>query len=156
MDFANIVSLNSVAKVEWNGYPLPGCRFAESRGSLEDRPKRRPERFPMKDSVLVAILADHSGKSLHSATETGYAPFFIAPTEGDPREAIKAFFSAKGLAVSVRPPYSKGFLDGAPLAFFRCRIQTGSPSGNGHPGSDFETWWKKESEGKELDFTKLP
>ncbi|MFB0965200.1 MAG: hypothetical protein QMC36_05990, partial [Patescibacteria group bacterium] len=64
--------------------------------------------------------------------------------------------SAKGLSVSVRPPYSKGFLDGAPLAFFRCRVQTGSPSGSGRPGSDFETWWKKESEGREKDFSKLP
>lgn len=67
MDFANIVSLNSVAKIDWNCYPLPDCRFHETRGALEDRPKKRPERFPMKDSVLVAILADHSGKELFSA-----------------------------------------------------------------------------------------
>ncbi len=66
MDFANVVSVNSVAKVEWSGYPLPGCRFYETRGALEDRPKKRPERFPIKDSVLVAILADHSGKVLFS------------------------------------------------------------------------------------------
>lgn len=67
MDFANVVSVNSVAKVAWEGYPLPGCRFFETRGALEDRPKKRPERFPMKDSALVAILADHSGKALFSA-----------------------------------------------------------------------------------------
>lgn len=67
MDFANLVSVNSVAKVDWEDYPLAGCRFYEGRGALEDRPKKRPERFPMKDSVLVAILADHSGKALFSA-----------------------------------------------------------------------------------------
>lgn len=61
-----------------------------------------------------------------------------------------------GLSVSVRPPYSKGFLDGAPLAFFRCRVQTGNPTGNEHSETAFTAWWKNESEGKELDFTKLP
>lgn len=61
-----------------------------------------------------------------------------------------------GLSVSVRPPYSKGFLDGAPLAFFRCRIQTGTPVGPEFPETAFEEWWKKGSEGKELDFAKLP
>lgn len=70
MDFANIVSVNSVAKIEWTDYPLPGCRFYEEQGALEDRRKKRPERFPMKDSVLVAILADHSGKELFSSRNT--------------------------------------------------------------------------------------
>lgn len=79
MDFANVVSVNSVAKIDWKGYPLPDCRFYEERGALEDRPKKRPERFPMKDSVLVAILADHSGKALFSngkdvPNSTGLAP----------------------------------------------------------------------------------
>lgn len=159
MDFANTVSLNSVAKVPWDGYPLSGCRFHETRGALEDRPKKRPERFPMKDSVLVAILADHSGKALFSSGNGGvrnYAPFLVPPTEGDPREAIKAFFLEYGLAVSVRPPYSKGFLDGAPLAFFRCRIQTGTPEGAPFPEAAFKEWWDSESEGKEKDFSKLP
>lgn len=61
-----------------------------------------------------------------------------------------------GLSVSVRPPYSKGFLDGAPLAFFRCRIQTGTAKGAAFPETAFGEWWKAESEDKELDFTKLP
>lgn len=74
MDFANVVSVNSVAKIDWGNYPLTGCRFYEERGALEDRPKKRPERFPMKDSVLVAILADHSGRVLFSNDKDGDAP----------------------------------------------------------------------------------
>ncbi len=60
MDFANLVSFNSKEKIDWEAYPLAGCEFYETRGSLEIGEKRRPERFPMKDSVLVAILADCS------------------------------------------------------------------------------------------------
>lgn len=156
MDFANLVSANSVAKVDWDSYQLPGCRFYETRGALEDRPKKNAERFPMKDAVLIAILADHSGKTLRSSSDGEYAPFTVNPTEDDPREAIKAKFRELGLAVSVRPPYSKGFSDGAPFAFFRCRIQTGDiPSGT-YPPEAFETWWRTRSGGKENDFSKSP
>lgn len=71
---------------------------------------------------------------LNSVQASEYFPFLLSPTEDDPRGVIKRYFLEKGLAVSVRPPYSKGFLDGVPLAFFRCRIQTG--------GTDFQAFPK--------------
>lgn len=157
MDFANTVSLNAVPKIDWEGYPLEGCRFFETRGSLEIRPKKTADRFPTKDAALVAILFDHSGKMLFSENGGRYEPFVIAPTEGDPRKAIKNAFLAKGFSVSVRPAYSKGFLDGAPLAFFRCRVQTGAESDfSAFAPEEFSAWWKNRSERKETDFSKLP
>lgn len=155
MDYANLVSANSVAKVDWK-YALPGCRFQETLGTLENRAKKSAERFPIKDSVLVAALFDHSGKTLYG-DGSEYSPFFIAPTEGDPREAIKAHFLSRGIAVSVRPPYSKGFLDGAPLAFFRCRVQIGDASRLSEHGSEvFSAWWEGYSKGVHKDFSDSP
>lgn len=156
MDYANLVSVNSVAKIDWDAYALPGCRFQATLGTLEDRPKKTAERFPMKDSVLVAALFDHDGKTLYGSAAK-YAPFFVPPTEGDPRETIKAHFANMGFSVSVRPAYSKGFLDGAPLAFFRCRIQTGNPSNFEKYGPDvFAEWWEAHSENGHKDFAILP
>lgn len=155
MDYANLVSANSLGKVAWEA-GLPGCEFVRTRGASEIRPKKAAERFPMKDGVLVAVLADHSGKTLISASEGSYEPFLIGPAEEDPRSAIKAAFERLGLSVSVRPPYSKGFCDGAPLAFFRCRVQTGAASGSAHPPEAFAKWWKGRSEGKENDFSVPP
>lgn len=161
MDFANLVSLNSKERVDWKNYPLIGCRFHETRGKLEVPQKRRMERFPMKDSVLVAVLTDHSGKVLYCDESVqngtgGYVPFLIPPAESDPREAIKEHFLKKGLAVSVRPPYSKGFLDGAPLAFFRCRVQTGNVPFGTFPKGGFGAWWMERSQGKDVDFSIRP
>jgi A/G-specific adenine glycosylase len=156
MDFANLVSFNAKAKIDWNSYPFPDCRFFQTRGTEEPENRTAKTSFPMKDSKLVAILADAHGKTLFSSEPEGYEPFVLEPTEGDPREAIKRFFLDRGLAVSVRPPYSKGFLGGAPLAFFRVRVQTGMPEFGTVEKSRFSEWWKNQAGGVGSDFSIPP
>lgn len=125
MDFSNAASPNAKSRMDWGSYPLADCEFFRTLGALEPDAKPKRTVFPMKDSKLVAILADAHGKALFSSESDRYAPFVLPPPlDADPREAIKRHFVTGGLSVSVRPPYSKGFLDGDPFAFFRVRVQT--------------------------------
>ncbi len=158
MDFANTVSTNALSKIDWNSYPFPECEFFRTRGALETGRTKPRAAFPMADATLVAILADERGSKLFSQEPGGtYAPFAMPPPLGrDPRSVIKAFFSESGLSVSVRPPYSKGFLDGAPFAFFRVRVQTGAPVGTPFPKHAFDAWWSRVSRGKTADFDRTP
>jgi hypothetical protein len=167
MDFSTIKAPNAKSKIDWGSYPLANCVFFQTRGANEAEKRSVKTAFPMKDAKLVAILSDAHGKTLFSSMEKDgrekkdgretYAPFILPPPEEtDPREAIKRHFLKMGLAVSVRPPYSKGFLNGEPFAFFRVRLQTGESKFLPFQKETFTDWWGAFSHGKGQDFSENP
>lgn len=89
MDFGAATTVKSA--IDFENYPLPGCRFAETRGALEHVAERVRRVFPMADAARVVVLhRDHS--SYLSSAVDGYSPFFLPPLPGDFRAGVQEYF----------------------------------------------------------------
>jgi len=91
MDFASLISVNSVAQIDWEQYILHDCTFYQTRGSLEAAKVKTRVIFPIKDAqIMVMLHKDHT--IYYSSRSTSYAPFLLPPTENDIRHDVQAYF----------------------------------------------------------------
>lgn len=94
MDFGSLFSLNNKNGIDWKKYPLEGCRFHGTLGSLELGQKKKQRIFPTKDASIRVVL--HENHRIYYSSETGeYRPFTLPPTEGDIRHSIQSHFRDK-------------------------------------------------------------
>lgn len=77
MDFASIVDLNSIAKIDWENYPLQESKFYQTHGDLEPVKEKKNSSFPTKQSLVIAIL--HEGHTVYfsSQNSSDFTPFFV-------------------------------------------------------------------------------
>ena len=140
MDLARLVSHNSVSRVDWDTYPLSGCRFWQTRGSEEVSVPRVSSVFPTRDARIVAVL--HAGHAAYYSSESvDYQPFILPPTDGDVRHAVQEHFrDAYGVEVSVRPIRRRGYHRDAPYIIVNTQWQTGSLPFSAFAREDMRTW----------------
>lgn len=148
MDFGSLVSLNTnppplLQKVgdpprreggagnesnEGEGekdYPLAGCRWFETKGTLEVQEKKKKLIFPTRDASIRVVLHENH-RVYYSLNETKYRPFELPPTEGDIRHHVQEYFRTNyGLELSVRPVHDKFFEDDKPFVVCNAQVQKG-------------------------------
>lgn len=131
MDFGSIVSLNAKPsdENEWTrimeNYPLDGCKWFETEGTLEVQEKKKKLIFPTKDASIRVVLHENH-KTYYSSSEKEYRPFELPPTEGDIRHHVQEYFRTNyGLELSVRPVHDKFFEDDKPFVVCNAQVQKG-------------------------------
>ncbi|HRI36136.1 MAG TPA: hypothetical protein PK765_03595 [bacterium] len=126
--------------IDFDRYPLPGCRFAMTAGSLEPVPERKKKIFPRKDAVRIIVLHENHVRYF-SSRQDRYEPFFLEPSECEIRPAMQEyFFQNYGLSISVRPVRWHGYRDGTPHMLANAQPQTGSADLRPYPRSDHAAW----------------
>ncbi|MDA9129470.1 hypothetical protein N9J72_03300 [Candidatus Gracilibacteria bacterium] len=59
MDYGATASLNSVANIDWEKYPLKSSKFFQTRGELEPAKQKKISTFPNKHAYIFAILHEN-------------------------------------------------------------------------------------------------
>ena len=59
MDFASIVDLNTVGKIDWDIYPLKDSKFYQTLGTLEPVKEKKNSSFPIKEALVIGILHEN-------------------------------------------------------------------------------------------------
>ena len=143
MDYGATVSLNTVANIDWESYPLPSSQFFQTRGQREPVKQKKISSFPNKQAFVIAILHENHkvyfSKDTHAITQswilsltkekgaTDFSPFFIWKNSWNPRAMIQKYFLQNfELEVSVRPPELKSYTSQEiPYMICYCQIQSG-------------------------------
>lgn len=138
MDLGAATAVRSA--MDFDNYPLPGCRYAETRGALEPVAERVRRVFPLADATRVVML--HRDHSVYlSADPDAYSPFVLPPLPGDFRAGVQEYFERTyGLAVSVRPVRWRGYRGGAPYALANAQVQTGTHAFAEYGTDDRRAW----------------
>lgn len=125
MDFATMVSLNSLEKIDWKNYPLKDCKLYQTRGKLEPVKQKKGLSFPTKEAHIIVILhKDHD--EYYSTNIKEYTPFILSPTNTQTRQYVQEYFRITyGLETSVRPVHKKEYLKNTPYMVCYAQIQTG-------------------------------
>ncbi len=140
MDYWSIVSLNTVANMSWENYPLTSSKFYQTRGSLEPVQQKKISQFPTKEALIFTILHENHHLYFSSPDITSdctswtiseidnFLPFCIGKNTWNPRSKIQSYFLKKyNLEVSVRPPEVRSYLwDGTPYLVSYAQIQSGT------------------------------
>jgi hypothetical protein len=139
MDYGATVSLNSIANIDWELYPLASSEFYKTRWQLEPIKQKKVSRFPNKEAYVFAILHENHkvyfGKSplvegggwANAKSGGATVPFLIGKNSSDPRAMIQNYFKHNhDLELSVRPPEIKSYnKDEIPYMICYCQIQSG-------------------------------
>ncbi len=62
MDFGSLISLNTVANIDWENYPLISSKFYKTRGNLEPVKAVKKSSFPTRDALVFGILHENHRK----------------------------------------------------------------------------------------------
>jgi A/G-specific adenine glycosylase len=125
MDYGATVSLNSIANIGWDTYPLPSSQFYQTRWELEPIKEKKKSTFPNKQAYVIAIV--HENHKVYFSQDTEFTPFLIGKNTGNPRSITQAYFANNfWLEVSVRPPEVKSYnTNEVPYMVCYVQIQSG-------------------------------
>ena len=158
MDYWATVSLNSIANIDWELYPLPSSEFYKTRWELEPIKQKKISSFPNKKAYVIAILHENHkvyfSNPLAPLSGWTFSPFLIWKNSGNPRAMIQGYFRNKySLELSVRPPEIKSYnKDEIPYMICYCQIQSGKHSFQSFDWfklRGFEEWYVENIEFKE-------
>ena len=174
MDYGATISLNSVANINWENYPLPSSKFYQTHWELEPIPEKKKSSFPNKEAYVIAILhKDHKvyysiphptspcqGEEQAAASslltkegiEGDFTPFLIWKNTWNPRAMIQEYFLNKySLELSVRPPEVKSYnKSDIPYMVFYCQIQSWNHSFQSFEG--LKVRWIEEGYVEDMEF----
>lgn len=150
MDYGATVSLNSIANIDWNTYPLHSSVFYQTRWKLEPVKEKKKSSFPSKQAYILAILHENHKKYFSESSE--FAPFFIGKNTWNPRTMTQEYFLAKhGLEVSVRPPEVKSY-NKHETPYMVCYVQVQSGKHNFQWLEGLKVRWFEEGYVEEVEF----
>jgi hypothetical protein len=90
MDFAT--TFNTPVSIFGNShYPLPECKYYQTKAALEPLKKIKKSTFPTKQAHVFIILHKNH-KTYYSSNTEKYSPFHLPPSPLTPRENAKQFF----------------------------------------------------------------
>ena len=131
MDFGALVSLNTKpsGEKEWKElskkYPLSGCQWLKTCGTLEIQKKKKKLIFPSKDAQIRVVLHENH-RIYYSSVKQDYQPFTLPPTQSNVRHFIQEYFRTEyGLELSVRPVHDKYFENDQPYVVCNAQVQKG-------------------------------
>ncbi len=163
MDYGATISLNSIASIDWDSYPLHSSTFYQTRWELEPVKEKKKSSFPNKQAYVLAILHENHKKyfslpvipanagicqqqpkkqseaKTDPATSAGwhnsFRPFLIGKNTWNPRAITQEYFLKNfWLEVSVRPPEVKSY-NKHEIPYMVCYVQVQSGK---HSFSEFE------------------
>lgn len=126
MDYGATVSLNSIANIDWDAYPLPSSKFYQTRWELEPIKEKKKSSFPNKQAYVFAVL--HENHKTYFSKTPDFTPFFIWKNTWDSRAQIQNYFVTNhNIELSVRPPEIKSYnKNETPYIVCYCQIQSGT------------------------------
>jgi len=149
MDYGATISLNSIANVDWDSYPIPSSKFYQTRWELEPVKEKKKSTFPNKRAYVIAI--PHENHKVYFSGNSDFSPFYIWKNTWDPRKLVQSYFLHKyWLELSVRPPEVKSYdSNETPYMVCYCQIQSGNHDFIAHKWikvRGFEEWYVEKME----------
>lgn len=139
MDFANTVCLNTRPLCEV--CPLrEKCEYFTTNGKNELIVARTKSAFSNKEAQAYVIL--HQNNRIFYSEDKQFTPF-ILPVGINSRAQIKHYFLEKyGLTLSVRPPFRREIVEGAPTLFIKAQVLLGKHSFLSYSLTQYKTWFQ--------------
>jgi hypothetical protein len=125
-------------------YPLIGCKWRETRWTLEQEQIKKWEKFETKNANIIVILHENH-KKYFSENKALYKPFILPNAwRKNIRHFIQKYFLEKHwLTLSVRPVHDKFIKKSIPYIVCNTQIQAWIPLMNSFSKEELQNFWRE-------------